>query len=91
MATMTESLPYRHRIASLCSRETEKKEKFSGTEARSLPSFVEASGKELGEDLVSRRRLVCTSGDPVEQAGTPALTSSSTESCNKEISRGYEN
>ena len=86
---MTESLPYRHRIASLCSRETEKKEKFSGTEARSLPSFVEASGKELGEDLVSRRRWFAhQSGGIGRHAG---LDIDSTESCNKEISRGYEN
>jgi len=45
---MTESLDYRHRISSLCSRETGKKEKFPGSEARSLPSAVEVSGEEAG-------------------------------------------
>jgi hypothetical protein len=49
MATMTESLAYRHRIASLCSRETGKKEKFPGSEARNLASAVEASGEEAGK------------------------------------------
>lgn len=43
---MTVSLDYRHPIASLCSRETGKKEKFPGSEVRSLPSAVEVSGEE---------------------------------------------
>jgi hypothetical protein len=45
---MTENLDYRHRIALLCSRETEKKEKFPGSEAPSLPSAVEVRGEEAG-------------------------------------------
>src|SRR5271157_4182439 len=48
VATMTESLAYRHRIASLCSRETGKKEKFFGSETGSLPSAAEVSGEEAG-------------------------------------------
>src|SRR5271166_4052251 len=52
MATVTESQAYRHRIASLCSRETEKKEKFPGSEERSLPSAVKAGGKDAVKGAV---------------------------------------
>src|SRR5271157_5231702 len=46
LAAVTVSLDYRHPIASLCSRETGKKEKIPGSEVRSLPSAVEVSGEE---------------------------------------------
>ncbi len=74
-ATMTWSQAYRHRIASSCSRETEKKEKFPGSEARNLASAVEASGKELGEDLAGPfhfRRVGAFEPSPAGSGGNPA-------------------